>query len=344
MVSNHRPALPPTPVRGGGAGHVASVRQPPPSEAKATKWVSFPPVGQEPTPDFPIDVVVLWVDGTDAKWRASAQATFKAELSRWPGHNLVHSAMREPEPLEPGQKDEMHYGAMLVGKFMPWVRTYHIVSAKPQVPAWVKAMGDSPMLGTSTNIRIAFHEDIWAGPGGVTPPPTFNSNHIQANLHNIPDLAEHFILFDDDMFVGQPLKRTDFFTPEGFPAVRTHALRPSGGGGAWAIICRNTHQVVLTHTGITNTNIQLRAPEHVACASLRSWWKYLVEELEPARIAEVKRFRGKADVCIHYAIIGLLAARDQLRSPGSDFPIRFCWSGGLAGITSGRFQRQCNAR
>lgn len=41
--------------------------------------------------------------------------------------------------------------------------------------------------------------------------PTFNSNPIELNLHRIPGLNEHFIYFNDDIFLARPCAPTDFF-------------------------------------------------------------------------------------------------------------------------------------
>ena len=35
--------------------------------------------------------------------------------------------------------------------------------------------------------------------------PTFNSHAIESALHRLPDLAEHFVYFNDDFFLGRPL-------------------------------------------------------------------------------------------------------------------------------------------
>lgn len=41
--------------------------------------------------------------------------------------------------------------------------------------------------------------------------PTFNSHVIEAFLHEIPGLAERFIYFNDDMFLGNRVSVSDFF-------------------------------------------------------------------------------------------------------------------------------------
>ena len=47
--------------------------------------------------------------------------------------------------------------------------------------------------------------------------PSKNSNAIEFTLQNIPQLSEHFVYFNDDVFVNQPLPYTHFFTRAGAP-------------------------------------------------------------------------------------------------------------------------------
>ena len=67
------------------------------------------------------------------------------------------------------------------------------------MPAWLNT--EHPKL------RVVRHEDYI--PKEYL--PTFNSNVIEIYLHRIPDLAEHFVLFNDDMFLTRPVKPEEFF-------------------------------------------------------------------------------------------------------------------------------------
>ena len=46
--------------------------------------------------------------------------------------------------------------------------------------------------------------------------PTFNINSIELNLHRIKGLSEHFVFFNDDMFLIDSVRPEDFFK-NGFP-------------------------------------------------------------------------------------------------------------------------------
>ena len=46
--------------------------------------------------------------------------------------------------------------------------------------------------------------------------PVFQANPIEINFHKIPGLSEHFVYFNDDMFLIAPVSKNDFFV-EGLP-------------------------------------------------------------------------------------------------------------------------------
>lgn len=57
----------------------------------------------------------------------------------------------------------------------------------------------------------------------------YNSHVIESCLHRIPDLAEHYIYFNDDVMLLRPMEPTDFFTENGLAyAFRTGAVIPDG--------------------------------------------------------------------------------------------------------------------
>ena len=49
--------------------------------------------------------------------------------------------------------------------------------------------------------------------------PTFNSHAIETSLHHVPGLAEHWLYFNDDFFLGRPLRPEALFSPAGLSSV-----------------------------------------------------------------------------------------------------------------------------
>lgn len=133
-----------------------------------------------------IDFVVLWVDGNDPDWRAKRHRYQVGD-----GTDTSVARYRE--------WDNLIYWFRAVEKFASWVRKIHFVSDK-QIPQWLSV--DHPKL------HIVSHSDYM--PSSAL--PVFNSSAIEIGLHRIPDLSDHFVFFNDDMFLLKPIKPEYFFT------------------------------------------------------------------------------------------------------------------------------------
>ena len=147
--------------------------------------------------DFPIDLVYLWVDGSDEKW-AEKKAYWQKELGA-DNPYAVH-------PARWRDREELKHSLRSVEKYLPWVNKIYIVTDN-QVPVWLNT--DHP------KIKIIDHKEI-------LPPdalPVFNSMAIETGIANIEGLSEHFIYANDDVFVDKPLPRDFFFTKDGTPIV-----------------------------------------------------------------------------------------------------------------------------
>jgi hypothetical protein len=169
----------------------------------------LPPPPPTPMTPFPVDAVFTWVNANDEAWqraRASAAASVFHEHFRDPSASAAASHAR----------DELFYSVHLAEKYMPWLRHIFIVTQRPQVPWWLN--------GAHHPRVVVVHHDEFFDPTVIQ--PTFNSNVIESQLANLPMLAEHFVTFNDDTFVGQPLPRDAFFTDEGTPVVRFHEKSP----------------------------------------------------------------------------------------------------------------------
>ena len=160
-----------------------------------------------------IDAVYLWVDGSDPKHialrrkYAGQHATKHDGANRWADH------------------DELKYSLRSLATFAPWIRTVHIVT-NGQVPVWMNT--DNP------RVRLVTHQQIYKWPQHL---PTFNSRSIETHLHRIPDLAERFLYFNDDNFLGAPCTPDTFFTDDGKIRVTLQRRRLNDPNG-WASVLR----------------------------------------------------------------------------------------------------------
>jgi len=147
--------------------------------------------------NFPIDVVFTWVDNSDPQWQQRYQH-HKGEAGTNVGRYATDAARFS-------NHDELYYSLKSVQKHLPWVRNIFIVTDN-QVPAWFKP---------SAQVTLVDHRDIM----DEACLPTFNSHVIEAHLHRIPGLAEHFIYFNDDVFVARNLAAGHFFKGNGIASL-----------------------------------------------------------------------------------------------------------------------------
>lgn len=152
-----------------------------------------------------IDIVVPWVDGNDPKWIEE-----KSKYAPCKGTDARVNRYRD--------WDLMRYWFRGIEKYMPWINRIHFVTWG-HIPQWLDT--------SNPKLNIVNHKDYI--PGDVL--PVFSSHPIELNMHRIDGLAEHFIYFNDDMFVVRPMKQEEFFVG-GLPvdAVTEVPLRFNPGG------------------------------------------------------------------------------------------------------------------
>ncbi|MCH7230965.1 stealth family protein [Glycomyces sp. L485] len=155
-----------------------------------------------PGPDyvgFPIDVVYTWVDGSDHAWLRR-----RAEADQSPYHAESANDARFVD------REELRYSLRSLHMNAPWVRNVYLVTDR-QRPHWLES--EAP------GITVVDHADLFDDLDCL---PTFNSHAIETQLHRIEGLSEHFLYFNDDMFLGRPVGPQSFFEPNGlsrfFPA------------------------------------------------------------------------------------------------------------------------------
>ncbi|GAB4002081.1 stealth family protein [Glycomyces albus] len=148
-----------------------------------------------PGPDhtgFPVDAVYTWVDGRDHAWLRR-----RADARHEPYHAESANASRYAD------RDELRYSLRSLHANAPWIRHIYLVT-DAQRPFWLDS--DAPGL------TVIDHRDLFDDPECL---PTFNSHAIESQLHRIDGLSEHFLYFNDDMFLGRPVGPQLFFEPNG---------------------------------------------------------------------------------------------------------------------------------
>ncbi|WP_406073283.1 Stealth CR1 domain-containing protein [Streptomyces virginiae] len=231
--------------------------------------------------DFPVDAVITWVDAADPAWRRrrdrAARAADPSAAGRDPGIDLADNRYRD--------RGELRHCLRSIAAYAPWIRHVFLVT-DDQAPHWLDT--DHP------RVMVVDHRELLTDPDA---PEVFNSHAIESRLHRIPGLAEHFVYFNDDIFLGRPQRPQDYFLPSGLPKVfhDRRAVDPGSRAGddVFTSSQKVTRQAVEEVVGRTYPHILAHTPYPLT----RSLFTH-VEELLPGRLAATARsvFRSTDDL------------------------------------------------
>jgi len=157
--------------------------------------------------EHPIDAVILWVDGSDNK------------------HNdKILSHLDDKEKINNkkfrtrfDQVDEIKFTIDSILKFAPYIQNIYVVTDE-QTPGFLI----ENTTAKYQKVKIIDHSIIFSG--YETYLPVFNCRPIETCIYRIPNLAEHFVYFNDDFFLINQTAPEDFFK-EGLPVLRGKWLK-----------------------------------------------------------------------------------------------------------------------
>jgi hypothetical protein len=141
-----------------------------------------------------IDVVYLWVDGSDPVWRAKrmTQMAMGKSAEDLAAYGNVEGRYRDNE--------ELRYSLRALEMFFPEHGHIYIVTDGHR-PAW---------LENTERLTIVDHRDLIP----ASSLPLFNSSHIESYIHHIAGLSDRFIYLNDDCFFGAPVNIEEWFCGE----------------------------------------------------------------------------------------------------------------------------------
>lgn len=223
--------------------------------------------------NFDIDLVYLWVDGSDSIWlnKRNLFLSKKTGLS-----NEATSKARISD------NQELRFSLRSVEQNAPWIRKVFIVTDE-QTPSWLNI--------NNPRVKIV---DIRK----LVPPkslPCYNSVVIEYFLYKIPGLSEHFIYANDDMFIHKMVTPDFFFNMStGYPIVRLQRslsnkhLKKLGrafniNNSIYRKTIENAAQLILGKYGTYYSS----TPHHNIDAYLKSDYKELVENIFQEEIEAV---------------------------------------------------------
>ena len=170
-----------------------------------------------------IDFVVPWVDDSDPVWREKKIKYTGAKMQDG------NTAARYRD------WDTLKYWFRGIEKFAPWVRCVYFITDE-QKPDWLNV--NHPKLKWVKHTDYIPKEYL----------PTFSSHVIEWNLHRIEGLSEHFVYFNDDVFMIRETQPEDFFV-DGIPCdyPQLNSISPCG---FFTHIMFNNYELIKRHFSI----------------------------------------------------------------------------------------------
>lgn len=258
---------------------------------------------------FNTDIVITWVDGSDPALKAKRDHYLSGAQEPLHGNGV--------NPHRWLCSDELNYCLRSIANNAPDVRRI-----------WIVTDGQIPILSSlppafSAKIGIVDHREIFAGYEAAL--PTFNSLSIETFLWRIPGLSEHFIYFNDDVFLTSSVEFSDFFTATG-PVMRgkwvdySH-LPECGDSRDEAALLNHYNQIEAAHLAGFDAS-HMFASAHVVHPMLRSVMAELFAKHHDQFIHNsAHRFRGTAQFlpqslhnhhCIKHGLGHIHDARDHI--------------------------------
>ncbi|WP_331755584.1 stealth family protein [Streptomyces sp. NBC_01643] len=256
-----------------------SAQQPATAADRGRKVPTFAPFA-EPGIDevlFPVDAVYTWVDGDDPALAAKRRA--HQELS----DTVI--APRETGASRYTSHDELKYALRSLEMYAGFVRHVYLVTDS-QVPSWLDPEAEG--------LTVVDHREIL--PADAL--PVFNSHAIESRLHHIQGLSEHYLYFNDDVFINRPVRAEHFFHGNGIARIPLSPLK-LGVGAPYPLepapnsAGKNTREVIRRFHGRQITHKSLHTPHPQLLSVMREMERLGIEELEQTSYS---RFRSTSDV------------------------------------------------
>jgi len=229
----------------------------------------------------PIDIVYTWVNSSDKGWQR------------------LFSMFKDIDEIEQDRYmsiDELKYSLRSVERYANWVNKIYIVT-NCQKPKW---------LDNHPKVEWVFHEKIFK----KDELPTFNSHALGLTLFKIPNLSEHFLYFNDDVFLFNRVKKEDFFTPNNLsisylePYGIIYHDRAKYAEIGYVFSALNGKKLLEKEYKISPTQLHRHVPLAFKKSILQKMEGSFKKEINHTR---KNRFRDKSDVSVsflynHYAL------------------------------------------
>ncbi|MDR1326981.1 MAG: Stealth CR1 domain-containing protein [Heliobacteriaceae bacterium] len=182
--------------------------------------------------DYNVDLVYLWVDGSDMAWQA------KKNIEQAQHTQLAPDAAAKGRFCD---NNELKYSLRSVEKFAPWINKIFIVTDN-QIPAWLNI--------NHPRIKIVDHTEIMP----ACALPCFNSTALETRIPYIEGLSERFLYANDDMFFANKTEKSFFFDKSGMPIIRFQKKILKETYNLYTCMVKNAQDKILEEYGLKMRN------------------------------------------------------------------------------------------
>ncbi|CAH8281558.1 Stealth-like protein [Mariniflexile fucanivorans] len=160
---------------------------------------------KEKNHNIQLDAVIPWVNGNDKKWQEKINQHLAVKID----------FSKKKESVRFNSIGEINIAIKSIIKYAPFFKNIYLVTDEqiPDAFESLKALGKL----SGVNLEIIDHKILFRDYEEFL--PCFNSTSIISLLHRIPNLSEHYVLFNDDFFILKNATVEDFFI-DGLPVLR----------------------------------------------------------------------------------------------------------------------------
>lgn len=167
----------------------------------------------KPADNGPIDAVILWVDGSDAR--------LAEKRRRYLAEEQLTNAHPGAIPARFASSNEIRYCVLSILTFTPFIRNIYIVTDE-QDPGLDDEVRER-FPARAGCLKIVDHREIFRDYEEYL--PSFNSSSIHTMIWRIRGLSDNFIYFNDDTILIRETSAEDWFI-DGKPVLRGKWLLP----------------------------------------------------------------------------------------------------------------------
>ena len=147
--------------------------------------------------DIAIDAVITWVDGSDVNWQSKINQYLEKKID-W---------KNKEDAIGYNSINEVDIAILSIIKYAKFIKNIYLVTDEQQPENFEYLQQKAKK--NNVNLELIDHTVIFRDYKNYL--PTFNSCSIITMLYQIPNLADKFIIFNDDTFLMRETSVSDFF-------------------------------------------------------------------------------------------------------------------------------------